>query len=88
MSNVAIKKITKEDEEIGLSEIEILNFLGVHDHITTMLESYAQGGHVFIVLPLCEGGDIVEYFNANKLTEPLMCEAIVGLLRAIDFCHS
>ncbi len=77
-----------KDEGDGVTEIEILNFLGKHDNIATMLNSYVVGQSVWIVLELCEAGDIIEYFNTQTITEEKLSEAFAGLLRALEYCHS
>ena len=86
-SKVAIKDIVR-DEGDGLIEIEILTFLGRHDHIASMRNAFIRGRSVWIVLDLCEGGDLVEYFQRHPLSEDGVCRAFVGLLKALEFCHS
>lgn len=37
---------------------------------------------------LCEGGDLLHYVNANKMTEKIMKNIMIQLLSAVSYMHS
>ncbi len=85
---VAVKNLPADNIEQAYSEIEILHFLGKHKHITQMIGAYTQSRRAWIVLELCEGGDVFEYFQSHPLEEEPLREAMNGIFSALEFCHS
>lgn len=66
------------------NEIEIMKRLD-HPHISRLIETYEDKGQLFLVLELCNGGDL---YSRDPYTEDQAARIVGSILSAVDFMHS
>jgi len=83
------KKILSEKEfESLLQEVEILSSLD-HPNIIKFHETYQDEQFFHIVMDLCSGKELINYFiQEGKLVEKKVCQIIYKVVQAIAFCHA
>ncbi|KIY46651.1 kinase-like protein, partial [Fistulina hepatica ATCC 64428] len=72
------------------TELAVLDMLGDHPNILTFHGAAYHSPHVFLLLDLCEGGDL---FNAATRTdyfanEDAVRNTFLQILNAVQYCHS
>lgn len=87
---VAIKKVTKIDEERDSAfkkEVLIMKKLD-HPNICRLFETYEQGRVMYFVIEFCEGGDLFDrYSNHGKLPETTVAPIIKQVASALKYAH-
>jgi serine/threonine protein kinase len=69
-------------------EISILSYLQ-HPHLIGLQETFVDDRFLYIVLNLCEGGDLFKYIlNQGHLDEPTSALIFAQIVSAVGFCHS
>lgn len=87
----AIKRITKKDvgdEEFLKNEVAIMKRLD-HPNIPKLFEIFESDKYVYLVMELCEGGDLMDKILASTaMTEPVAGVVMKGILMALFYLHS
>jgi len=88
---VAIKRmfITSSNLEILTIEITIMKNC-VHENIVRFMDSFMVEGYIWIVMEFMDGGcltDILEQFDAVKLSEPQVAYVCLQTLKALNYIH-
>jgi calcium-dependent protein kinase len=65
------------------NEIEIMQKLD-HAHITRLVETYEDRGHLYLIMELCSGGDL---YSRDPYTEDQAARVVGSILSAVDFMH-
>ena len=65
------------------NEIEIMKKLD-HAHITRLVETYEDRGHLYLIMELCSGGDL---YSRDPYTEDQAARIVGSILSAVDFMH-
>lgn len=86
---VAIKCITKKgmtiEELMDLKkEVQIMMALD-HPNIVKYFETYEDWQNIFLVMELCEGGEILK--SQENRTEAMWAKEVRKLLKALNHCH-
>lgn len=71
------------------NEIEIMTELD-HPNILRIQEFFETGEHIYIILELCNGGDLLSCINKQKdyhFSERRTCELVSMMLSALRFLH-
>jgi serine/threonine protein kinase len=77
-----------QDSQRVHQEISILSHLH-HSHLICLKETFTDDKFLYIVLNLCEGGDLFKYIlNQGHLDEPTSALVFSQILSAVAFCHS
>ena len=69
-----MKVIDKNNEEEELTDQEILNEVNIlkkidHPNIMKLYEFYSNKSTYYLILEFCEGGNLYEFVDENKLSE-------------------
>jgi hypothetical protein len=67
-----------------MNEIEIMKRLD-HAHISKLVETYEDEGHLYLIMELCSGGDL---YSRDPYTEDQAARIMGSILSAVDFMHS
>jgi calcium/calmodulin-dependent protein kinase I len=92
-TEVAVKvidksKLTKEDEDALLTEVEILGSVN-HPHIVRLYRVYDSAKYFYMVMELCSGGELFDRIvEKSKYSECEAASVITSLASALDYCHS
>eukprot|EP00873_Tetraselmis_striata_P016601 jgi/Tetstr1/436865/TSEL_025641.t1 len=96
LSNVGLFGATSEEKNAGVgtltSEVEILSQLN-HPNIVAYYESFVEDGCLWIVMELVEGLSLLDYTSSlaekgRRMTEPEIWQVFVGLVMALNHCHT
>ena len=86
----AVKIIPKEkvrNKQRFLTEIEILRNLD-HPNICRMFESYEDDRNIYIIMELCEGGELFDkIINTGIFQENEARSIFTQIMKAINYCH-
>lgn len=59
-----------------------------HDHHVRQLEVFKTDKHYLMVMELCPGGDLVDYFKQRKqLSEPIAKHLFYQVMLGIEYMH-
>ena len=89
----AMKVIAKNNEEEQLTDEEILNEINIlkkidHPNIVKILEFYSNKSKYYLILEFCEGGNLYEFLDENKLSEFQVIYIMFQILSAMNYCHN
>jgi calcium-dependent protein kinase len=89
----AIKVIDKNNEEEELTDEEILNEINIlkkidHPNIVKLFEFYSNKSTYYLILEFCEGGNLYEFVDENKLSEFQVIYIMFQILSAMNYCHN
>ncbi|KAF6162587.1 hypothetical protein GIB67_003133 [Kingdonia uniflora] len=70
-------------------EVKILRALTGHDNLVKFYEAYEDHDNVYIVMELCEGGELLDRIlsRGGKYTEDEAKAVMVQILNVVTFCH-
>ena len=84
-TNVTEKDLTSLRTEIDMmAKLDHPNILRVHEYFETDKE-------IFVIMPLCRGGELLDRLNAQKkhrYTESVAAGYMRTICRAISYCHA
>lgn len=87
---VVIKKIVCHDEEkitLFKREVEIMKTLK-HPNVCKIFETYEDGRSVFIVMEVCDGGELFDQIaDRGHITEPVAADIIGQVASALNYAH-
>ncbi|PWA94477.1 protein kinase superfamily protein [Artemisia annua] len=92
---VAVKVIPKAKMTTSIAvedvrrELKILQALSGHDNLLHFYDAFEDNDHVYIVMELCEGGELLDRIHASggKFYEEEAKNVIVQILNVVAFCH-
>jgi calcium-dependent protein kinase len=88
---VAIKKVRVREENVRASfqqEVTIMKDLS-HPNICKILETYDEGKHMYLIMELCEGGDLFDHILEHGPIPAHRCAVIVRqVASALKYAHS
>jgi len=89
----AMKIIDKNNEEEELTDEEILNEINIlkkidHPNIVKLFEFYSNKSKYYLILEFCEGGNLNQFLNENKLSEFHVIYIMFQILSAMNYCHN
>ncbi|EPS58889.1 hypothetical protein M569_15923, partial [Genlisea aurea] len=92
---VAVKVIpkTKMTTSIAIEdvrkEVKILRALTGHANLIQFYDAYEDHGNVYIVMELCEGGELLDRIlsRGGKYTEDDAKTVLIQILNVVSFCH-
>mmetsp|Transcript_123289 Transcript_123289/g.245462 ORF Transcript_123289/g.245462 Transcript_123289/m.245462 type:complete len:586 (+) Transcript_123289:51-1808(+) len=88
---VAVKRVkigSREVREAFHKEVLIMKDL-VHPNICKLLETYDEGKKVYLVMELCEGGDVFERIAENgPLPESTAARVVLQVASALRYAHN
>ncbi|OMO57703.1 hypothetical protein COLO4_35173 [Corchorus olitorius] len=92
---LAVKIISKAkmEEEFWIEdvqrEVKILKALSGHKHFVKFYDACEDDDNVYIVMELCEGGDLADRISARegKFTEEDIKAIVAQISSAVSFCH-
>ena len=89
----AMKVIAKNNEEEQLTDEEILNEINIlkkidHPNIVKIFEFYSNKSKYYLILEFCEGGNLYEFLDENKLSEFQVIYIMFQILSAMNYCHN
>ena len=89
----AIKVIDKNNKEEELTDEEILNEINIlkkidHPNIVKLFEFYSNKSTYYLILEFCEGGNLYEFVDENKLSEFQVIYIMFQILSAMNYCHN
>eukprot|EP00928_Gymnodinium_smaydae_P011936 TRINITY_DN14364_c0_g1_i1.p1 TRINITY_DN14364_c0_g1~~TRINITY_DN14364_c0_g1_i1.p1 ORF type:complete len:607 (+),score=147.24 TRINITY_DN14364_c0_g1_i1:521-2341(+) len=86
----AVKKIRKPAKSAAdrklKEEIEIMRLLD-HPHIVRLVESFEDRRTIYLVMELCEGGELFDRLSRGALTERIASTCIRHMLLAVNYLH-
>ncbi|XP_020551820.1 CDPK-related protein kinase-like isoform X3 [Sesamum indicum] len=70
-------------------EVKILRALTGHPNIVQLYDAFEDADNVYIVMELCEGGELLDRILARggKFSEDYAKAVIIQILNAVAFCH-
>jgi calcium-dependent protein kinase len=88
----AVKKINKlalddQSKHNLINEFEILGRLD-HPNIIKLYDIYDDEQYFYVVTELCEGGNLLNFVNQNRITEKMMRDIMTQLINAVRYMHS
>ncbi|XP_076940148.1 CDPK-related kinase 5-like [Bidens hawaiensis] len=92
---VAVKVIPKDKMTTAIAiedvrrEVMILKELSRHVNLVRFYEAFEDNDHVYIVMELCEGGELLDLIlsRGGKFTEDEAKNVIIQMLNVVAFCH-
>ncbi|XP_024966498.1 CDPK-related kinase 5-like [Cynara cardunculus var. scolymus] len=92
---VAVKVIPKAKMTTAIAvedvrrEVRILQALAGHDNLVQFYDAFEDDDKVYIVMELCEGGELLDRILARggKFTEDYSKNVLVQILNVVSFCH-
>ncbi|KAM3363547.1 hypothetical protein CQW23_05414 [Capsicum baccatum] len=92
---VAVKVIPKSKMTTAIAiedvrrEVKILRALTGHNHLVKFYDSYEDHNNVYIVMELCEGGELLDRIlsRGGKYTEDDAKDVMIQILKVVAFCH-
>ena len=69
------------------TEIEILKTLD-HPNVIKLYEVWNDDRAIYLVMELCEGGELYDYVNSAQYTERQACNIFHSVVKAIQYCHT
>ncbi|KAM7267730.1 hypothetical protein ACFE04_009896 [Oxalis oulophora] len=92
---VAVKIISKAKMSTAIAiedvrrEVKMLKALSGHKHTIKFLDSFEDANSVYIVMELCEGGELLDRIlsRGGRYPEDEAKTIIVQILSVISFCH-
>ncbi|XP_060193284.1 CDPK-related kinase 5 [Lycium barbarum] len=92
---VAVKVIPKSKMTTPIAiedvrrEVKILKALTGHNHLVKFYDSYEDHTNVYIVMELCEGGELLDRIlsRGGKYTEDDAKDVMIQILKVVAFCH-
>ncbi|KAL0356795.1 UNVERIFIED_CONTAM: CDPK-related protein kinase [Sesamum calycinum] len=92
---VAVKIIPKSKMTTAIAiedvrrEVKILRALTGHPNIVQLYDAFEDTDNVYIVMELCEGGELLDRILARggKFSEDYAKAVIIQILNAVAFCH-
>jgi len=87
---VAIKVINKKkikDRQRLSHEITIMKKLRHQPCIVELYDIYESKKHLYLVMELCEGGDLLTTFASQAHSEPITCHVMHQIARAVNHMH-
>ncbi|XP_059433868.1 calcium-dependent protein kinase 26-like isoform X1 [Corylus avellana] len=86
---ISKKKLNSEEEvEDVRREIQILHHLAGHKNIVTIKAAYEDPSYVYIVMELCEGGELFERINQRRrYSEREAAELTKIIVGVVEYCH-
>ncbi|KAL1809904.1 hypothetical protein ACET3Z_026894 [Daucus carota] len=93
--DVAVKVIPKAKMTTPIAirdvrrEVKILRALTGHHNIVEFYEAYEDHTNVYVVMELCEGGDLLDRIlsRGGKYTEDDAKAVMIQILNVVAFCH-
>lgn len=71
------------------AEIKILSCIGEHRHIVSLIDTFADSSHYFIVMELCQGGDLFSRIvDVDRYSERDAANICRQIAEALQFIHS
>jgi len=85
----AIKIISKrQNKELIRGELEAMQLLK-HTNIVSATELFESDNHVFVVMPYCDGGDLLDELNEHgSFSENKFREIFKQIIEALSYAHS
>ncbi|KAG2329430.1 hypothetical protein Bca4012_021006 [Brassica carinata] len=92
---VAVKVIPKAKMTTAIAiedvrrEVKILRALSGHDNLPRFYDAYEDHDNVYIVMELCEGGELLDRIlsRGGKYTEEDAKTVMIQILNVVAFCH-
>ncbi|XP_050232722.1 CDPK-related kinase 5-like isoform X1 [Mercurialis annua] len=92
---VAVKVIPKSKMTTAIAvedvrrEVKILRTLGGHGNLVQFYDSFEDVDNVYIVMELCEGGELLDKIlsRGGKYPEDDAKSVLVQILNVVSFCH-
>ncbi|KAK9166843.1 hypothetical protein Scep_002034 [Stephania cephalantha] len=92
---VAVKVIPKTKMTTAIAiedvrrEVKILRALTGHDNLVQFYDAYEDHDNVYIVMELCEGGELLDKIlsRGGKYTEDDAKAVMLQILKVVAFCH-
>ncbi|PHT55364.1 CDPK-related kinase 8 [Capsicum baccatum] len=92
---VAVKVIPKAKMTTAIAiedvrrEVKILRALTGHDNLVKFYDAYEDHENVYIVMELCEGGELLDRIlsRGGKYSEDDARAVLVQILKVVAFCH-
>lgn len=83
------KLVSAEDVEDVRREISILHHLGDHPNIVELIEAYEGSKHIYIVMELCEGGELFDRIVARgHYSEKDAATIFRTMMQTVAHCHN
>ena len=83
------KLVSAEDVEDVRREISILHHLGDHPNIVELIDAYEGSKHIYIVMELCEGGELFDRIVARgHYSEKDAATIFRTMMRTVAHCHN
>jgi len=83
------KLVSAEDIEDVRREISILHHLGDHPNVVELIEAYEGSKHIYIVMELCEGGELFDRIVARgHYSEKDAATIFRTMMRTVAHCHN
>lgn len=82
-----VRRSGKSEDDVRLrQEIEIMRMLD-HPHIVRLVETFEDRKFMYLVMELCEGGELFDHLSRGALTERLAALCVHHMLLAINYLH-
>ncbi len=87
---IAKRKLwSAEDVEDVRREISILHHLGDHPNVVELIDAYEGSKHIYIVMELCEGGELFDRIVARgHYSEKDAATIFRTMMRTVAHCHN
>ena len=83
------KLVSAEDVEDVRREISILHHLGDHPNVVELIDAYEGSKHIYIVMELCEGGELFDRIVARgHYSEKDAATIFRTMMRTVAHCHN
>ncbi|KAI7885131.1 kinase-like protein [Lichtheimia hyalospora FSU 10163] len=90
-SFVAIKALCKSGlnpSQLELQQLEVSIQTSLdHSHLLALHETCEDQDHLFMIMDLCDQGDLFDYRMHNKLHQDQVVSVFVQILDAVDYMH-
>jgi len=88
LKHILIDARTDEEKQELRKEIEIQKGL-THPNICRLLESFEEGGNMYIIMEHCDGGSLISRMAKNRdgLSERTAATLVEKILSAVLYCH-
>lgn len=88
IKSICLSSLKENDISELVHEVEIISHLQ-HPNIIKFYETYYDESYFHIVMELCKGKDVFEKIvEHGQISEQLVANIILKVLRAISYCHS
>lgn len=82
------KLVCKEDVKDVQAEVAIMNLVGGHQHVVTLISTHEDKDYIHIVMELCEGGELFDSIvEAGNFSEKKAAMIFRRMVEVVNHCH-